>query len=251
MLLQDTLIKNTKLAAMMKDSFDPATSGLKSLDEITGKFHPKEVIIVTSFDQITRTDFINNIALKNSVNLKIPVVIFSSEMALEDASKKVLYCMDLCQITPKGTPLYVEEVGILNTAGLRDRVIELKRSSGIEIVIINSIDFIYRFLPSENEQRSIKLYEFTREMKVLAEELDIVVIMTASTVNDVRLAVEDTAADPLADMIINIRMMESSEYNNRLKITVRNNLIKKTSSLIVKYNRQYDTFHDIDEDNKI
>ena len=250
MLLYDTLTSNSKMERTlnnMKIYFDPATSGLRSLDETVGRFHPKDIIIVTNFDQMIRTDFINHIALKNSVNLKIPVVIFSSEMSTEDASKKLLYGMGLCQITPKDTPLYIEEAAEFNVSELKERIIKLKELSQIEIVIINSIDYIYRFLPNENEQRAIKLYDFTKEMKALAEQLDIIIIMTASTVNDMKLSGEEIASARLADLIINIRT-ESIKYPDRLIITVKDNKIKKTTDITAQYYRQLGTFCDIDED---
>ena len=209
MLLYELLSKNTKLAAdVMKNPSEPITTGIDSLDETAGKLNPGEVILVESNDILTRTAFILNFAIKNTTQNKIPIAIFSSVMKTVDLAKQVFMSMDDFQVISKNTPLYIEDANNSSLAEIKERIIKLKESSMIEVVAIDSIDYISAALPSANGQKIAGLYEYIRGIKQIAKEFHLTIILTAQTIDDTKLPKELAVANSLADVLIDISMLD-------------------------------------------
>jgi replicative DNA helicase len=200
----------------------PITSGLKSIDDSAGKFIPGETIIVTSADAVTRTAFVLNIALKNADHHRVPTAILSSVMPIGQIAKWVIMSLNDHQIMSKHTPLYLESIDKLNIADLKERIVRLKRSFLVEIVIIDSIDHI-------------------DGLNLLAKELNIVLILTSS---------KDIAkSDLLADILINIYVMETYDDQNKRIIDIKRNG-KDVANIKAMFNRRHARFYDIGENDE-
>ena len=250
MFLYEVLSKNTKLANdVMTDSIGPLTSGLKSFDDVTGGFQSGDIIILTSIDPILRAAFINKVALNNSAYHRIPSVIFCSEMNAVDAAKQIMLSIDDFQVIPKNTPLYLEETGNSSVSELKDRITKLRESSLIEIVIINSIDYAYKHLPVDKGERITGLFNFIRELRILAKKLKLVMILTASAVKDFELPKEIAISEPLADWLIEFGMMESSDDRDKRMITVNKNG-NNIATLEAMFNRKRNRFYDVGENDE-
>jgi predicted ATP-dependent serine protease len=244
MLLYEIMAKNTTFADdVMKEAFDPISTGLKSLDNAVGKFKQGEAIIITSIDPITGTAFILDLALKNAAGHRIPTFLLSSITSTEQMAKWVFLGMDDFQVIPRNTPLYIEDAGNLSIEGLKQRIIELKQSSLIEVVIIDSIDYIYQALPAEKGQRITSLYEYIRGVKQLAKKLNIIIVMTARAIKDIGLPKEIAIAEPLVDLLINIEMLESYEDQNKRMIIVNKNG-EDIASILVMFDRKHARYYD-------
>jgi len=250
MLLYDVLSEKTKFAdEFMKEPFMPVTSGLESIDDHAGKLNPGETIILTSADAVTKTAFALNIAVKNASFQRIPAVMFSSLMPVEQIAKWVIMSLNDHQIMSKHTPLYLEAVDKLNAADLKEKIVSLKRSSLVEIVIIDSIDMVYRSLPDTDGQRIKAIYDFVHELKLLAKELNMILILTASIMDKLELPKEIAAVEPLADAVISVYMMERYEDRNKRIVEVSRNG-KCVAAREVMFNRRHARFYDIGEDDE-
>ncbi|MCX5751367.1 MAG: hypothetical protein NT099_06850 [Candidatus Saganbacteria bacterium] len=244
MLLYEIMAKNTKFVDdVMKEPFTPISTGLKSLDEAIGKFKPGEAIIVTSIDPMSGTAFILDFSLKNSSRNKIPILLLSSITSVEQMAKLVFLGMDDFQIISKNTPLYIEEANKLNIDEIKQKILGLNKAALIEVVIIDSIDYIYQSLPAENGQRITSLYEFIKGIKQLAKELNIIIVMTARIIKDMEVPKEIAAAEPLVDLLIGVEMLESFEDQNKRMITVNRNG-ENIASLLVMFDRRHAKYYD-------
>ena len=65
-------------------------TGFTDLDRMTAGFQPSDLIILAARPSMGKTTFALNIASHASINLKIPVVIFSLEMSKEQLALKLL-----------------------------------------------------------------------------------------------------------------------------------------------------------------
>ena len=235
---------------MMNNSVNPIRSGLKELDDVIGGFNPGEIVILVSTDPIVRTAFPLNIALKNALN-NIPALILNSETSIEQTGKWTLF-MSLAghQEIPRSMPLYVEEIGDSSINELKEKIKRSKETLNIEIVVINSMNYAYQHLPDIEGQYIAGIRGYLNEMKALAKELKIVVILTARIINDLELPGEIAVGNNLADLLIGVeRLVDEEKENNKRIITVNRNG-KNITMLVVGFNREYFRFHDLDENLK-
>jgi len=235
--------KKTKFADVMTAPSIPISTGLKSLDEVTNKFNPGEAVIITSVDPMSGTAFVLSLALKASAGARIPTLLLSSITSTEQMAKWVFLGMDDFQEMPKNAPLYIEETKNKTIDELKERIVEMVKNSLVEVVIIDSIDYIYQTLPAKDGQRITSLYEFIREMKQLARELSLVLVMTARAFDNMELPKEIKIIEPIVDLLIGIEMLDAfKDQDKRLLIVNKNE--ENIATLLVMFDRRRAKFYD-------
>jgi len=240
MRLYDMFSKNKEYAKAMPRVSARIHSGITDdLDKALFGLFEGTILIITSLDRTTRTALTLDIALNNAAVYGTPTALFSSVMTSDKMAKQLWLSLCPSEVISKNTPLYLEEIGKLTISKLKERIIKLKDASLIELVIIDSIDCIYRSEKDENDKFD-KLYEFVQEMKLFAKEKEIAIILTTSVLNEDIHPKEYAIIAPLAQFIVSLPMIEPGEDKDKRRITVNKSGDK--TDLLVRFDRQRSTF---------
>ncbi len=193
-LLPDEVDRMT--AAGEKRGLTGVPSGLKSLDQITSGFQNSNLIILAARPAMGKTSLALGIARHLGVVAKLPVVIFSLEMARNEIAQRFISSeskvdsmrmrrgdlrdddwhrvTDACnRLTP--APIFVDDTAGINLMEIRSKARRLKmRHPDLGLVMVD-----YLQLMSANdtaESRVQEISQISRSLKVLARELDVPVL---------------------------------------------------------------------------
>ncbi len=170
-------------------------TGYRELDKQTTGFHKSDLVIVAARPSMGKTAFALSIAKNMAVRFNIPVGIFSLEMSKEQLAQRLL-CMEAGvdlhrlrtgylnedeweRLTLAASKLYkasivVDDETALDPRTLRAKARRMKREYGVEVFFVDYLQLMHIKGFRENRQQEIS--EISRSMKLLARELDVVVV---------------------------------------------------------------------------
>lgn len=178
-------------------------SGFKKMDECLGGFHPSDLIIVAGRPSMGKTALTTNFAF-NAARIALEkneggaVAFFSLEMSAEQLANRILgqesgLSSDLIRRGDIGKsdfpklvevsnrlnslPFYIDDTPGLSVAALRTRARRLKRQGGLGMIIIDYLQLLSSPGKKAAENRVLELSEITRNLKALAKELNVPVIV--------------------------------------------------------------------------
>ncbi len=170
-------------------------SGFIDLDSKISGLKPSELLIVAARPAMGKSAFVLNIAASVAMKSKVPVMIFSLEMAKEQMINRIL-CSESevdsmkfqnADLTSEEwlklgeasnhlseIPIYIDDTPALSSAELRAKCRKAKLEKNIGIVIIDYLQLMESKTKSPSRQQEIS--EISRSLKVLAKELQVPVI---------------------------------------------------------------------------
>ena len=169
-------------------------SGFKKLDEFTAGFQKSDFIVVAGRPSMGKTAFALNLARFAAVEHKIPVGIFSLEMAAEALVLRLLCTEAMVNQTNVRTgklsadelkrmaqhvgvlgeaPIYIDDSAGLNILQLRSKARRLVAEKNIQMFIV---DYMQLMESSKEENRQQEITKISRSLKSLAKELKVPVI---------------------------------------------------------------------------
>jgi replicative DNA helicase len=170
-------------------------TGFSDLDEITSGLQNADLIIVAGRPSMGKTSLAMNIAESVAVGQKLPVAIFSMEMAGEQLAMRMLASMsrinthrirtgklndeDWPRVTStmsllSQAPVFVDDTPDLTPMELRARARRLKREHGLGLILVDYLQMMQAYEGHEN--RATEISHITRALKNLAKELNIPLI---------------------------------------------------------------------------
>ncbi|MBT1248122.1 MULTISPECIES: replicative DNA helicase [unclassified Thermosipho (in: thermotogales)] len=170
-------------------------TGYKFLDEMTSGFHKSDLIILAARPSVGKTAFALNVAKNMALDFNIPVGIFSLEMSKEQLVQRLLGMEAFVELqklrrgnitdeewqrllTATGklykANIIVDDEANLNPRSLRAKARRMKKEYGIEVIFIDYLQLMSTKSYRENRQQEIS--EISRSLKLLARELDIVIV---------------------------------------------------------------------------
>lgn len=180
-----------------KNGVSGVDTGYTDLNKITGGFQNSDLIILGARPAMGKTALVLSMASKIAKR-NIPVGIFSLEMSKIQLGKRLISGMSCINSQKINTgrldqkewervlkasdilskrPIYIEDSAEMNIMQLRSKARQLKRQKGVKIIIID-----YLQLLSSERKRDSKIQEvsdISRQLKILAKELNIPVIALA------------------------------------------------------------------------
>lgn len=168
-------------------------TGFSELNRMTGGLQKSDLIILGARPSMGKTAFVLNI-LANLARKNIPVAIFSLEMSAEQLTNRLfsLYGLinsnsirlgkldgnDLERLTLTASilsekPLYIDDTAGLNISQLRNKARKLKREKDIQLL---AIDYLQLMQGTSKKDRQQEISEISRQLKLLARELNITII---------------------------------------------------------------------------
>lgn len=177
------------------------SSGFTDLDDKTSGFQPSNLIIVAARPSMGKSSLLNDFALHVASKQKLPVLIFTLEMSRDEVVKRFLSSeakVDAQKLN-KGAlqeqdwtrlsaalgrlaeaPIFIDDSANINLMEIRAKCRRLKAKHGLGMVVIDYLQLMQSPRKSENRQQEVS--EISRNLKILARELQ-VPVLCASQLN--------------------------------------------------------------------
>lgn len=170
-------------------------TGYTDIDNMTNGLHSGELIIVAGRPSMGKTALVLNMAENIAINSKKPVGIFSVEMSKEALALRMicgrarvsqqklragkLKSEEWPKLTTAGgslseTPIFIDDTPDLSSLEMRAKARRLKSQHNIGLIIVDYIQMMHSSGRHENRQQEIS--SISRNLKILAMELEIPVV---------------------------------------------------------------------------
>ena len=218
--LIDEAIKGIEAAGKRADGLSGVPSGFTALDEVTSGWQPSDLIIIAARPSMGKTAFVLSMTRNMAVNFNQPVAIFSLEMSsvqlvnrliaseTELGSEKIrngrLNDEDWQQLHSKikaliKAPIYVDDTPSLSIFELRAKCRRLQQRYGIKVLIIDYLQLMTAGVDMRgNREQEVSM--ISRQLKIIAKELNIPVIALSQLNRGVEQRTGDAKKPMLADL---------------------------------------------------
>lgn len=171
-------------------------TGFISLDRLTSGFHRSDLIIIAARPSMGKTAFALNVASNLAIKYKTPIAMFNLEMSKEQLVQRILCAeaqVDLQKVRTgmlsnddwnklvnaahklSQSKIVVDDEPGLDPRTLRAKARRMKREYGIEAIFIDYLQLMSsKSRGSESRQQEIS--EISRSLKLLARELNVVIV---------------------------------------------------------------------------
>lgn len=177
-----------------KDGLTGVPSGFTALDRVTSGWQKSDLVIIAARPGMGKTAFVVSALRNAAVDFKIPVAIFSLEMAsiqlvnrmisaeaeLESEKIKKGNLADhewkqLVHKTAKLTtaPIFIDDTPALSILELRAKCRRLKAEHGVQLVVI---DYLQLMKGDQGGNREQEIASISRALKGIAKELNVPVL---------------------------------------------------------------------------
>lgn len=179
---------------------DGVKTGLTDLDRLTGGLKPGQLIIVAARPAMGKSTLALDFCRYASVHSKLTSVVFSLEMDRMDISRRILSAEsgvsmglmkdrdpELSDITwqkiAKATvklndaPLFIDDSPNITMTEIRTKCRRLKQQHDLKLVVVDYLQLMTSGKKVESRQQEVS--EFSRQLKLLAKELEVPVVAAA------------------------------------------------------------------------
>ena len=179
------------------DELDYLLTGYNELDKLLSGLQKSDLIVIAGRPSMGKTAFAMNLAQDIVFNQKKKVGFFSLEMSAESIALRMLSSLSTVsqqkirtgdyEASAKDTKsvtsaiemmhdcdFYIDDTAAISPVELRAKARRMKRSSGIDVIMVDYLQLMS--IPRYSENRVNEIAEVTRSLKALAKELDIPVI---------------------------------------------------------------------------
>jgi replicative DNA helicase len=182
-----------KISGPDKEKYLGARTGYKYLDTVTSGLNKSDLILIAARPGMGKTSFAINIATNVARRGDREVAVFSLEMSREQLATRMLSTEALVDshklrsgfLTNEDWVRLATSAGVLSglpmyfddTAGITVQQIKakLRRMKNVGLVVIDYLQLMTSTLKTDN--RVLVISEITRQLKIMAKELDIPVIL--------------------------------------------------------------------------
>lgn len=182
-----------KIAGPDKEKYIGARTGFALLDTITSGLNKSDLIIIAARPGMGKTSFAMNIATNVARRAQKDVVTFNLEMSSDQLATRILSTESLVEsnalrsgrisaddwvklATSAGylstLPLYIDDTASMTVQQMKAK---LRRVKNLGLVIIDYLQLMDSSSKSDN--RVVVISEITRQIKVMAKELNVPVIL--------------------------------------------------------------------------
>lgn len=170
-------------------------TGFADLDRLTAGLQPSDLIILAARPSMGKTTFALNIAEYAAIELQVPVIVFSLEMAKEQLAMKML-CSEAGvdnqrlrtgSLVESDWPklsralgrlgeakMYIDDTPGVSVMEVRAKARRIKAEGGLGLIVIDYLQLMQNRGKSESRQQEVS--EISRSLKALARELSVPVI---------------------------------------------------------------------------
>jgi len=198
--ITDTAKKSVERMREMYEKGDNSTIGVPYgnllLDARTGGKRKGHFIIIGGRPSMGKTALLTSIVVHTAITLKVPVVVFSLETLAIDLSDRIISTITQIPINEiekgnaimdgklhnalekiEGSPLYFDTDKELTVYDIKAKIALYKMKYGIEEVYIDFLQLVKVYNNKHNRNDGVG--EITRELKIIAQNLEISIIALA------------------------------------------------------------------------
>lgn len=198
--IQETYDRLDLLNSADSDEMKPISTGISTLDHYITGLNKTDLIILAARPGMGKTAFALNIASNAAVRLHKKVAFFSLEMSSEQLASRLLSSLaaiesqkiktgklsedEWMRLIPAGDVLSSSEMYIDSTPSITVPAIKakLRRLKGVQLVVIDFLQLIQSGRRIENRVQEVS--DITRNLKILAKELNVPVIALSQLSRD-------------------------------------------------------------------
>ena len=190
--IQETYDRLDKLNSVDNDEMKPISTGIKGIDNYITGLNRSDLILLAARPGMGKTSFALNIARSAFVTQKKKVAFFSLEMSKEQLASRLLSTeamIDSKKIKTgklsedewsrliqagdvlSGSELYLDDTPSITVPAMKAK---LRRLKGVSLVIIDYLQLMQSGKRIENRVQEVS--DMTRNLKILAKELNVPVI---------------------------------------------------------------------------
>ncbi|NLE97067.1 MAG: replicative DNA helicase [Propionibacterium sp.] len=178
------------------DALAGVPTGFAELDRLTNGLHPGQMVIVAARPGVGKSTFALDICRAAAIHHNLATAFFSLEMSRTEIVMKVLAAeasvhlgrlrgsgrmdeADWQRVTDKGVmltdkPFFIDDSPNLTMMEIRAKARRLKQRNDLQMVVIDYLQLMSS--GKKVESRQLEVSEFSRQVKLLAKELEIPVI---------------------------------------------------------------------------
>ena len=170
-------------------------TGFTELDEVTNGLHPGQMIVIAARPGMGKStlglDFLRSCSIKN----RMASVVFSLEMSKSEIVMRLLSAEAKIKLTDMRSgrmsdddwtrlarrmseiseaPLYIDDSPNLTMMEIRAKARRLKQKSDLKLIVIDYLQLMTSGTKVESRQQEVS--EFSRQLKLLAKELEVPVV---------------------------------------------------------------------------
>ena len=170
-------------------------TGVTELDEVTNGLHPGQMIVIAARPGMGKStlglDFLRSCSIKN----RMASVVFSLEMSKSEIVMRLLSAEAKIKLTDMRSgrmsdddwtrlarrmseiseaPLYIDDSPNLTMMEIRAKARRLKQKSDLKLIVIDYLQLMTSGKKVESRQQEVS--EFSRQLKLLAKELEVPVV---------------------------------------------------------------------------
>ena len=193
--LMDAAVDEIEAAGAHDGGMSGIPTGLIDLDDLTNGLHPGQMIVVAARPGVGKSILGLNLCRSASIKHGMTSVIFSLEMSRTEITKRLLAAE--AQVTlndmQKGTvteagwmklarrmgevssaPLFIDDSPNMTMMEIRAKARRLKQRHDLKLMVI---DYLQLMMSGKRvESRQVEVSEFSRQIKLLAKELEVPII---------------------------------------------------------------------------
>ncbi|MFU0799972.1 MAG: replicative DNA helicase [Xylanivirga thermophila] len=170
-------------------------TGFIDFDQRTSGLQPSDFVLIAARPSMGKTTFALNIAQYAAVREKVPVAIFSLEMAKDQLVQRMLSAESNVELQKIRTgeldeedwlklvqaagplsqaPIFIDDTPGMSVMEIRSKARRLKLEHGLGMIVIDYLQLMSGRGKTESRQQEIS--EISRSLKALARELDVPVV---------------------------------------------------------------------------
>jgi replicative DNA helicase len=253
-------------------------TGFADLDNLTNGLHPGQMIIVAARPGIGKSTLALDIARHAAVKHRKTAVIFSLEMSKTEITMRLLSAeagirlsqmrsgsmseQDWEKIVRRMTeisdaPLFIDDSPNMTMMEIRAKARRLKQRNDLKLIVVDYLQLMTSGKRVESRQQEVS--EFSRQMKLLAKELEVPVIAISQLnrgpeqrtdkrpmLSDLR---ESGSLEQDADMVILVHRPDASEADDpragEADLIVAKHRNGPTATVAVAHQLHYSRFADL------
>lgn len=213
-------IRGIEAAGQRPDGISGIPSGYAALDEVTSGWQKSDLVIIAARPSMGKTAFVLTMARNMAVTYQLPIAFFSLEMSSVQlvnrliASETALGAEKIkngkltedewIHLHSKiksliSAPIYVDDTPALSIFELRAKCRRLKQKHGIKAVVIDYLQLMTAGADMRgNREQEVSL--ISRQLKIIAKELDIPVIALSQLNRSLEARTGDAKKPMLSDL---------------------------------------------------
>ncbi len=193
-----TAVDEIQAAAERGDAITGVPTGFSDLDGLLGGLHPQQMVIVAARPSLGKSTLALDVARHAAMEANHTVAFFNLEMGLSEVAHRMMSAESkvplqairtgrlddadwqrIGRITRKiaDAPLVVDDSASVSVAEIAARCRQIQQQYGLGLVVIDYLQLLKSRGRSENRQ--VEVAEFSRQLKLLAKELDVPVVVLA------------------------------------------------------------------------